>query len=153
MPTLDANNNIVISVADIRALNREFLDTTRYSDAQIQADIEIAGAFVSTKNYGDIGFKRRALLIELMAAHLLKLDDMMAGAPVSSGGAVSGSGDTRQKSNATVGQVSVGYAIPKNDSELSYWLNETEYGRRYLALLKLLCTPLYFGGSPQRVLR
>lgn len=149
MPTLDANNNIVVTVADIRGLFPEFTDTTHWPNDRISANITVAGLYVSTKNYGDIGFDRRALLIELMAAHLLKLDDQ-TGAAGGSGGAASAA--TGQRISATVGQVSVSYAVPEDRGALAYFLNQTTYGQRYLAFLASLRSPMYYGGSRQRVL-
>lgn len=149
MPTLDANNNIVITAADMRRLFREFADEEAYPDEVIEANIEIAGVYISTKNYGDIGFKRRALLIELMAAHLLKLDEL-AGTDGSAEG--EGGGATGQIISATVGQVSVSRAMPEDRGALHYFLNQTTYGQRYAALLASLVTPIYYGGSRQRIL-
>ena len=150
MPTLDGNNNIVVTAADIRALFPEFADTTMYPDARIEADITIAGLYVSKKNYGDIGFDRRVLLIELMAAHLLKLD-RQTGADGAAGGSAGG-GATGLKLSATVGEVSVSYAVPEDNGALHFFLNQTTYGQRYAAFLAALASPRLYGGSFQRLL-
>ena len=151
MPTLDANNNIIVTPADVRTIAPEFKDTTAYPDADIQARIMVAGIYISKKLSGDIGFERRALLIELMAAHLLKLDELTGAAGGTSGGAATMAA-TGQRISATVGQVSVSYAVPSDNGAMAYFLNQTTYGQRYWALLRSLVTPIYYGGSPQRVL-
>ena len=79
MPTLDANNNIVVTASDFRAVFPEFANTTAYPDATVNAHIALAGCYISTQNYGDLDFNARAYAIELMAAHLLALD-LKAGA-------------------------------------------------------------------------
>lgn len=146
MATLDANNNIIVTPADVRTIAPEFANAT---DADIQARIIVAGIFISKKLSGDIGFERRALLIELMAAHLLKLDEQTGAAGGSGGNAMAATG---QRISATVGQVSVSYAVPGDNGAMAYFLNQTTYGQRYWALLRSLVTPIYYGGSPQRVL-
>lgn len=150
MPTLDANNNIVITVTDIRGLFPEFSDALKYPDVRVQSCITVAGLYVSTKNYGDIGYDRRVLLIELMTAHLLKLDDQTGAG--TSGGAVGAGGATGLKTHATIGEVSVSYAIPEDNGALHYFLNQTTYGQRYGAFLAALVSPKLYGGSYQRLL-
>ena len=142
MPTLDANNNIVVTPADIREIGPEFAAVT---DTRINVYIGIAEAYVTPANIGDIGFHRRATLIELMAAHLLKLSQ-------TSGQDGSGGNAVGQKSAASIGQVSVSYAIPQDRGALHYFLNQTEYGVQYAALLATLASPRLYGGSFQRLL-
>lgn len=144
MASVDAQGNIVISPAEIRLLFPEFADTTKYSDARIQAALVLAGGYISTANRGDIGFERRVLLIELMACHFIKINDAATGA---SSQQISG-----MPVSATIGKVTVSVAIPKNLDELHYFLMQTTYGQQYAAMLKALCTPKYFGGSRERLL-
>ena len=148
MATLDGNNNIIVTPADIREIAPEFASTTDYPDSLVNVYIDIATAYITNRNIGDIGFKRRATLIKLMAAHLLKVAQTSG----EDGGANAGGGVVGQKTSASVGQVSVSVAIPKTKGELDYFLNQTEYGLQYAALLSALTSPLLFGGSFQRVL-
>ena len=150
MATLGANNTIIITPADVREIAPEFSNTTDYPDSRITVYIGIAEAYITPRNVGDIGFERRATLIKLMAAHLLKVAQISG----QDGGANAvGGGTVGQKASASVGQVSVSVAIPKDRGALQYFLNQTEYGLQYSALLSALTSPLLFGGSFQRVLQ
>ena len=42
--------------------------------------------------------------------------------------------------------------VPPNKDQLQYWLNQTPYGSRYLAIIQSRITPLYLWGSRERVL-
>lgn len=149
MPTIDANNNIVVTATDFRAVFPEFANVTAYPDAQINAHIALAGCYISTQNYGDLDFNARAYAIELMAAHLLTLD-LKASAGTSGGGVASAAGG--QVISASIDGVSVSMTVPPNKDQLQYWLNQTPYGQRYLAILQSRITPLYLWGSRERLL-
>jgi hypothetical protein len=86
-------------------------------------------------------------MIKLMTAHLLALS-----ADSSSGGVASGA-VAGQVVNATIEQVHVSVALPKNSNPFQYFLNQTIYGQRLLALIQSKITPIYYGGSFQRVFR
>ena len=149
MPTIDAKNNIVVSSSDFRAVFPEFTSTTAYPDALINAHIALAGCYISTQNYGDLDFNARAYAIELMAAHLLTLD-LKASAGTSGGGLAATAGG--QVISASIDGVSVSMTVPPNKDQLQYWLNQTPYGSRYLAILQSRITPLYLWGSRERLL-
>lgn len=149
MPTLGADNKIIVTPEDIRAAFPEFSDAEQFPDAMIQNNITQAGCYVSTVNYGDIDFDCRALMIELVSCHLIALSKAMADAAAGSG---TTGGVVGQISRATIGDVTVSVAVPANKNELQYWMNQTPYGQRYLALVSAKVSPLYYGGSWQRVL-
>lgn len=149
MPTLDANNNIIVTPEDIRGAFPEFSDPVQFPDAMIQNNITQAGCYVSTANCGDIDFKCRALMIELVSCHLIALGKAMqdqAEGIGTTGGVVG------QISRATIGEVTVSVAVPANKNELQYWLNQTPYGQQFLALVRAKVSPIYYGGSWQRLL-
>lgn len=149
MATLDSNNNIVVTASDFRGVFPEFANAAAYPDALINAHITLAGCYISTQNYGDLDFNARAYAIELMAAHLLALD-LKAGAGTSGGGLTSTVGG--QVIAASIDGVSVSMTVPPNKDQLQYWLNQTPYGSRYLAIIQSRITPLYLWGSRERVL-
>ena len=149
----NANNEIVISAEEFRAAFPEFSDVTKYPDAMVNSCLTWAGYYVSTSKSGHINIERRTLMIELMAAHILFLRSQTVSA---TGGTASSSGGgstvSGQVVSATIGDVSVSVVAPKNADELSYWLNQTPYGQQFLALLRMLMTPMLWCGSLQRVL-
>lgn len=149
MATLDANNNIIITPEDIREAFPEFSSPEQFPDAMIQNNITQAGCYVSTANSGDIDFNCRTLMIELVACHLIALSYAMQ--EQANGSGTTG-GIVGQISRATIGEVTVSVAVPANKNELQYWLNQTLYGQRFLALVRAKVSPIYYGGSWQRLL-
>lgn len=112
----------------------------------IENAITVAGCHISTANYGDLSFDCRAFLIELMAAHLLKLSVSTAS------GESSGSGVSGAVQSAHIGEVSVNMAIPDGMDARKMWLYSTPYGQQYLALLQSKVFPKYFPGG-RRIVR
>ena len=76
--------------------------------------------------------------------------DLKASAGTSGGGLTSTVGG--QVIAASIDGVSVSMTVPPNKDQLQYWLNQTPYGSRYLALLASRVTPVYLWGTRQRVL-
>jgi hypothetical protein len=85
------------------------------------------------------------MMIELMAAHLLTVS---ANSNSNDNGGIAG-----QIVQAHIDNVSVSAAIPKNSNPFQYFLNQSLYGQRLLALIQSKITPMLFGGSFQRVFR
>jgi hypothetical protein len=141
MPTLDSNNNIVISTAEFKEKFSAFADMP---DNEVANALSEAECYISNKYSGDISFDCRALMIELMAAHLLAVSANSSN-PV---GGIAG-----QIVQAHIEQVSVSAAIPKNSNPFQYFLNQSAYGQKLLALIQSKITPMLFGGSFQRVFR
>lgn len=150
MPTLDANNNIVVTAEDLREVFPEFSAAT-YSDAQLELYITLAANYISTLDSGlTLSFNQRVYALELMSAHLLMIGTQNTANNTSGGGTTGGVGG--QIIHAQIGSVSVSAAVPPNKTQLQYWLNSTPYGMQYYALLSANVTPLIYGGSFQRVL-
>lgn len=83
------------------------------------------------------------LIIFLMAAHLLALQNNIANGDTAGG----------LQTGASIDKVSVTVAPPPFSNGFEYYLNQTTYGQQLLALLNLLiASPDYVGGSFQRVL-
>ena len=137
------SQEILVSVADFRNIFKEYEDTGKYPDALIESYIEQAGCYCSTLNYGILNGKCRKLAIELMAAHLFSLDNLVESESDSENGIVT---------SATIDQVNVNFAPPPlGDNDSAWWYNQTPYGRRYRNLLKAkVPVGVYVGGSFQR---
>ena len=148
MPTLNADGNITISAADIRNAFPAFSDAEQYPDGIIENSIEMAKCFISDTISGccPVSFECRALMLELMSAHILSLQ--------SSGSSEQGgesSGVSGMITAATIADVHVNTAVPADQGQLQWYLNQTPYGQQLFALLKIKSSPLYFGGSRQRI--
>jgi hypothetical protein len=142
MPTLDENNNIMITAEEFKQNFPAFADNI---DNDIENAIYEAGCYISTHYSGDISLKCRTMMIELMAAHLLTVS---ANSNSNDNGGIAG-----QIVQAHIDNVSVSAAIPKNSNPFQYFLNQSLYGQRLLALIQSKITPMLFGGSFQRVFR
>lgn len=139
--------NVSLSVEDFRQRFPAFSDTTKYSDTLIQTQMDIATIYISPEKSCMVKDNTLQQMIYLMTAHLIELNNAL----------VSGSSsgiDGGQVASASVGGVSVSKAIPKNATELDYWLNLTPYGMQLLALLSMLTgIGFYIGGQRENVFR
>lgn len=151
MPTVD-NGHIIITPAELRAAFPAFADATAYPDAMLENCLTFAGSFISDKYRvcGDsLDLKSRTLALELMAAHIALL--LTQSGDSSTGGGSSAGQVSGMVVSARIGDVSVSTAVPENLSQLSWYLNQTPYGQQLNALLAIHVSPIYFGGSKQRV--
>lgn len=148
MPTLLDDGTISITTADIRTDFPAFADTEQYPDGIINNSIGAAQCFVSNSvsGYCPIDWKCRALMLELMTCHLITLMSGAGNGSVSAVGSIAG-----MVVNASIGDVHVTTTVPENKSQLEWYLNQTPYGQQLNALLSTKVSPLYFGGSKQRV--
>lgn len=130
---------------DIRQAFPAFKDLNKYSDDQIQIMIDQARCYISANKYGILKESCRKLGLELMAAHLLSLQDRINSGNASAEG---------QITSSSIDSVSISLAPPPSKNMLEYWLSLTPYGQRYwILLMSHAPAGLYFGGSWQRVLR
>lgn len=138
---------VSLSIAEFRQRFPAFSDTTKYSDSLIQSQMDIAKLYISPEPNCMVKDDILEQLIYLMTAHLLVLNNQLtSGSSSSVGGG--------QIASASVGGVSVSKAIPKNKTELDYWLNLTPYGMQLLALLSMLTgIGFYIGGQRENVFR
>lgn len=148
MPALLPDNTIQITTADIREDFGAFIDSVAYPDATISSCIEQAKCFISDtiSGCGSVDWKCRALMIELMACHLLTLMTNAVNNAGNGGQTVSG-----LVQSASIGDVSVSVSVPENKSQLQWYLNQTVYGQQLFTLMSIKVSPLYFGGSRQRI--
>ena len=154
MPTVN-NGHITITPAEIRAAFPAFSDTTAYSDALLNNCIVFASSFISDRYrvFGDsLDLNARTLALELMACHIaILLTQAGNGGEGTTAGASAGAQTSGMVVSARIGDVSVTTAVPDNLSQLSWYLNQTPYGQQLNALLAIHVSPIYFGGSKQRV--
>lgn len=123
-------SEVVVTPALFRAAFPEFSSATDYTDALVQRFITMAEAYCSTKNFR-VKPATRVLLIELMTAHLITLNNIDPTTHQSTGsGSVSGF-----ETSATVGSVSVSLQAPVAKNAFQTWINSTGYGQQYWALL------------------
>lgn len=143
---LDANNRIVLTVEEFRELIPFYKDTSKYSDEDIQAFINIAGCYISTYNENCIlKCKCRTVAIANMVAHLytLYLKAKNGGGQLAAAGLVT---------SATIDKISVQTAVPTNANLYEWWLTQTPYGAAYYALLYSKGpVGFYVGGIGERV--
>lgn len=126
----------VFDIAAFRVNFPAYADETAYPDSLITAKSEIALCYIS-ENSGCDCFE---YAWQLMVAHLLYIDDLIAG-----GGVVG------QVTGATVDKVSVTIAPPDTKGGYSYWLSTTPYGNQLRALLKRCSIGgAYIGGRSER---
>ena len=123
-------SEVVVTVADFRNAFVEFSNTTNYTDALVGRFITMAEAYCSTKNFR-VKPATRILLIELMTAHLITLNNIDPTTHESTG---SGEGAGFETS-ASVGGVSVSLQAPVAKNAFQTWINSTGYGQQYWALL------------------
>ena len=123
-------SEVIVTEANFRSAFPEFADTTTYTSALITRFILMAEAYCHTKNYR-VKPEVRILLIELMTAHLITLNNIDPTTHQSTG--VSGSAGF--ETSATVGGVSVSLQAPIAKDAFQTWINSTGYGQQYWALL------------------
>lgn len=135
--------NVVVTISEFRQRFPVFSDTEKYSDALIQSMLDMAQTYISPQENCLVNSETIKNMIYLMTAHLTQINSSLA-----NGNSV------EQISSASVGGVSVSKVVPKNATELDYWLNTTPYGMQLLATLSSLSAiGLYIGGQKENVFR
>lgn len=133
---------ITVTVDEFRSAMPAFSNPEKYKDEQIELFIEQAQNYISPVNCGVLKCKSRKYAIELMAAHLLAINDKILSGNMSAGGRIT---------SANIDKISVSLEAPKTNNEWSYWLSLTPYGQALSALLRSKA-PLgfYSGGTNYR---
>lgn len=119
-----------------------YQDSTVYSDPILQTYWDQATAYVSDRTGGcsiyGLKPKQQELALNLMTAHLIYLNNIAATG--NNTGVVTG---------ATIDKVSVQMLPPPNSNQWQFWLNQSPYGQRLLALFTVASSGgFYFGGYP-----
>lgn len=133
-----------LDIATFRLLFPVYADVTKFPDAYIQAEWDLAVAY-----FGDVdgclfnGTTKQSAL-NLMTAHLMWLNVLIA-----AGGSSGGAGGVL--TGATIDKVSVTLSPPPFKDGWQFWLSQTPYGQQLWALLSLKAAGgFYFGGLPER---
>lgn len=120
----------------------EFSSQVIYPDDKLQMYWDMATAYVSDQ-YGGcyiyaLKLNQQRLALNLMTAHLAALSAMIA------------AGDTPGvMTGATIDKISVTLEPPPSTNNWKYWLNQTPYGQKLLALLQSASAGgFYFGAYP-----
>lgn len=135
--------DIIFDESRFRANVPTFADDVKYPVADIEINWNIAIEFISASDYGYLNGSKRALAIDLFAAHLYALE--LAYKSGGTGGAVQ---------SATEGSVSVGFLILQPKNQFHNFCQETPYGKRFYALLEIAAVGGFmFGGENSPVRR
>lgn len=135
-----------LDIAKFRATFPAFADETKYPDARISAQWDMAVAYLGAADGCLLNGEAKEAALYLLTAHLLYLSDLVAGGAGSStgggGGAIIG---------ATVDKVSVQLAPPPFNDGWEWWLGQSPYGAQLWALLRMKSAGgFYVGGLPER---
>lgn len=123
-------SEVVVTPALFRSAFPEFSNATNYTDALLTRFITMAEAYCSTKNFR-VKPATRILLIELMTAHLITLNNIDPTTHESTGSSSISGFET----SATIDGVSVSLQPPVAKNAFETWINSTGYGQQYWALL------------------
>lgn len=123
-------SEVVVTPALFRSAFPEFSNVTNYTDALLTRFITMAEAYCSTKNFR-VKPATRVLLIELMTAHLITLNNIDPTTHESTGSSSISGFET----SATIDGVSVSLQAPVAKNAFQTWINSTGYGQQYWALL------------------
>lgn len=128
---------------DLAVFRAAFPAFTATPDAEIQAQWDAAAVYFGTYDgvllYGD----RLQRALDLLAAHLLQVNIMLA-----AGGQTPTIGVL---TSATIDKVTVSNMPPPVKSGWQYWLSTTPHGLQLWALLRVASAGgIYVGGGPER---
>lgn len=134
---------ITLNLPVFRQLFPQFSSSGAFSDVLVQAQFDMATAYVSADTYGDMPEAARAQALNLMTAHLLALGVIIAQNNYQ--------GQVGVVAGARVGEVSVTLAPPPDRGQWRWWLNTTPYGAQLVGLLDAQSVGgFYVGGLPER---
>lgn len=134
---------LTFNAATFRVLFPQFADPAKFPDVKLQADFDMATAYVSPDTYGDMPAPARGQALNLMTAHLLALGVIIAQNNYS--------GQVGIVTGAVVDHVQITLQPPPQRGQWRWWLNTTPYGAQLVALLDAQSVGGFFvGGLPER---
>jgi len=129
-----------LDLPTFRASFPAFADDVKFPDAAIQAQWDMATAYMSDQDNWAMSGPTLQAALNAMTAHLMQLNALLAAG--GSGGIVT---------QSTVDKVSVTLKAPPVKDQWAWWLNQTPYGAQLLALLNVQgAGGLYVGGLPEQ---
>jgi hypothetical protein len=120
---------IVLDIPLFRLQFPEFADSLTYPDVIIEQFWEEATCSVSNKNCGNLSGTCRQLVLNLMTAHLIKLNHMY------STGYIPYTRRIGAISSGKAGDVSVGYQLAPAPTSTQWYWSLTPYGQRLRTIL------------------
>lgn len=136
-------STVTFDPATFRVLFPQFANETAFPTVKLQADFDLATAYISPDSYGDMPLAARTQALNLMTAHLLALGVIIAQNGYQ--------GQVGVVTAATVDHVQITLAPPPVKSQWRWWLNATPYGAQLLGLLEMRSAGGFFvGGLPER---
>lgn len=117
---------MAFNVANFRVSFPEFQSVTVYPDLLLNANYQESLFYFSNDNLEQA---KQDKIYDLLTAHLTSLYN----SPTSNS-----SGGNGIVKSTSIDKVSVTLETPKSKNDFSFWLNQTKYGMRLLALLKIL---------------
>lgn len=134
--------DIAFDIARFRANVPAFANNVKYPTADIEINWNIAIEFISASDYGYLSGSRRALAIDLLAAHFYSLELNYA---------TGGTGGTVQ--SGSEGSVSVSFLILQPKNQFHAYCQETPYGKRFYSLLEIAAVGGLMVGGENRPVR
>lgn len=133
----------VLDIAYFRTLFPSFADTTKFPDAQLDAQWTAATGFLGDYDGCLLNGEPLQLALNYMTAHLLQSFVLIQeGGPSATVGVVIA---------AHIDKIQVQMAPPPIKSAFQYWLFTTPYGRYLWGLLSMKAAGgFYIGGLPER---
>ena len=136
-------STITFDAATFRVLFPQFANAASFPDVKLQADFDMATAYVSADTYGDMPVAARGQALNLMTAHLLALGVIIAQNNYQ--------GQVGIVTGAVVDHVQITLTPPPVKSQWQWWLNTTPYGAQLVGLLQAQAAGgFYVGGLPER---
>ena len=124
-----------------------YSDPTDYPDILLQDFWDQATCYVSDEDFGCISGVCRQQLINLMAAHLIYIWNLVNDRD-GEGSGDGGTDDANLVTSATIHDVSIGIAPPPFSNEFDWWINQSPYGKQFDAMLSIRSIGgQYIGGS------
>jgi len=124
------SNAITFNEDLFRAQCPAFADITAYPTVVLQMYWDEVGSFiVDGGTYGMLQGDSTVLAMNYMVAHFLELAKLNKTKGTSKQGGY--------KTSAGIDKISVQYLAPPNKDQLSWWMNQTNYGAALLALLEI----------------
>lgn len=133
-----------LDIPTFRLLFPVYADVTTYPDAYIQAQWDMAVTYFGDVDGCLFNGPAKQSALNLLTAHLMWLNHLIAQGGASGGG-------TGVLTGATIDKVTVTLAPPPFKDGWQWWLSQTPYGAQLWALLSLKSAGgFYFGGLPER---
>jgi hypothetical protein len=104
----------------------EYSNTELYPETSVDTFWDLGSNYISQVNYGSLKYSSRVFALNLMCAHLIYLNDLIA------------AGQKPFISNeATIDKISVGLVPPPIPNQFQFWLGTSPRGMQLMPLLEV----------------